>query len=223
MSNMRSRSLLTASTGLWKPTSTMFRSPLQSSYRTSVLFPSRPCRTIPVRFTSTTNSPSASRIVRPLVPPPDEGSGPLLSRRGDRELPRLPKTGIWVKTLPIFFVLVAASSLAIFNYQKSTSSTVSSIMYALRTNETAREILGDEIYFASKTPWIRGELNQLHGTIDISFWVKGTKSQALTRFVSLRKKGSYFETMEWSLTDSTGKTWQLLTTDGRDPMSLERS
>lgn len=223
MVNMRSRSLLSASTGLWKPASTMFRSPLQSSCRTSLPLPSRPCRTMSVRLSSTTNSNPASRIVRPLVPPPDEGSGPLLSRRGDRELPRLPKTGIWLKTLPIFFVLVAASSLAIFNYQKSTSSTVSSILYALRTNDTARELLGDEIYFASKTPWIRGELNQLHGSIDISFWVKGTKSQALTRFVSKRQKGGYFQTLEWSLTDSTGKTWQLLTTGGRDPMTSERS
>ena len=152
-----------------------------------------------------------SQIVRPLVPPPTEGSGPLLSRRADRELPSIAKGYVWLKTLPIFIFLVTASSLAIFNYQKSSSSTVNSILYALRTNETAREILGDEVYFASKVPWIRGEMNQLHGIIDIRFWVKGTRSKAETRFVSLRrKKGGYFETLEWSLKTEDGEVVQLL-------------
>jgi len=36
-------------------------------------------------------------------------------------------------------------------------------------------------------PWISGELNQLHGRIDISFWVKGTKAKGLMRFKSERK------------------------------------
>lgn len=80
------------------------------------------------------------------------------------------------------------STAAIFNYQKSSSSVVSSSLYALRTNPQAREILGDEIYFASKFPWIAGELNQLHGRIDIQFWVKGTRQQALMRFKSDRKQ-----------------------------------
>jgi cytochrome c oxidase assembly factor 1 len=93
-----------------------------------------------------------------------------------------------LKTLPIFIALITVSSLAIFNYQKSTSSTVNSILYALRTNETTREILGDEIYFASKVPWISGELNQLHGRIDISFWVKGKKGKGRVRFASVRKR-----------------------------------
>jgi cytochrome c oxidase assembly factor 1 len=74
------------------------------------------------------------------------------------------------------------SALAIFNYQKSQSSVVASTMYSLRTNPEAREILGDEIYFANRFPWIWGELNQVRGKINISFWVKGTKRQALMRF-----------------------------------------
>lgn len=82
---------------------------------------------------------------------------------------------------------MGVSTLAIFNYQKSNSSVVSSTLYALRTNDGARDLLGDEVYFASKVPWIRGELNQLHGRIDISFWVKGSKQSALMRFKSVRK------------------------------------
>ena len=82
---------------------------------------------------------------------------------------------------------MTASVLAIFNYQKQSSSVVSSTLYALRTNQQAREILGDEIYFAHQIPWIKGEINQLHGRIDVSFWVKGTKGRGLMRFKSERK------------------------------------
>ena len=74
----------------------------------------------------------------------------------------------------------------IFNYQKSSSSVVSSTLYALRTSKQAREILGDEIYFAHKIPWISGTMDQLHGRIDISYWVKGTKSKGKMRFKSIR-------------------------------------
>ncbi|KAK5194409.1 cytochrome oxidase assembly protein 1 [Exophiala xenobiotica] len=179
----------------------------------------------PRRHASTaTPSPSPDRIIRPLVPPPREGSGPLLSRRPDRALPDISSTSIWLKTLPVFVLLVGLSSLAIFNYQKSSSSTINSILYALRTNPHAREILGDEIYFASKVPWIRGELSPLQGTIDITFWVKGNKATAQTKFVSIRKRGSeFFETLEWSLTTQDGKTIQLLQMEGtRDPISGQK-
>lgn len=111
-----------------------------------------------------------------------------MERRADRALPVLisPYTR-WIKTFPIFVVIVVASALGIFNYQKQSSSVVSSTLYALRTNPQAREILGDEIYFASQIPWIRGEMNQLHGRINISFYVKGTRSTGLMKFRSERK------------------------------------
>jgi len=124
---------------------------------------------------------------RSITAAPTPGSGPLMERRGDRELPSIESSRRWLRTVPIFAVIMVLSTLGIFNYQKSNSSVVSSTLYALRTNSQAREILGDEIYFASKTPWISGELNQLHGRIDIQFWVKGTKRQALMRFKSERK------------------------------------
>ena len=113
-----------------------------------------------------------------------------MERRADRALPTL-STGSeiarWLKTIPIFGAIMAASVLAIFNYQKQSSSVVSSTLYALRTNPQAREILGDEIYFNSQVPIIWGEINQLHGRIDISFWVKGTRGKGLMRFKSERK------------------------------------
>lgn len=120
---------------------------------------------------------------------------------------------------------------AIFNYQKSSSSVVSSTLYALRTSPRAREILGSEIYFARKMPWISGTLNQLHGRIDISFWVKGSKGQGKMRFRSTRpNRMSYvrtspccfkmkllmvgqFKTEEWSLETEDGTVVQLLDSD----------
>ena len=131
-----------------------------------------------------------TRILTPrrtLIPAPNSNSGPLLERRADRELPSLNTERRWLRTLPIFAVVVGAAMLGIFNYQKSSSSVVHSTLYALRTSPRAREILGDEIYFAQQMPWISGEMNQLHGRIDISFWVKGTKSQGKMRFRSLRR------------------------------------
>lgn len=133
-----------------------------------------------------------SIIVQPcrqtLIAPPTGASGPLMERRADRELPDITSSSRqWLKTLPIFLAIVGVSTLAIFNYQKSSSSVVSSTLYALRTNPEARELLGDEIYFRDKFPWISGELNQLHGRVDIGFGVKGTRAKGYMRFKSIRK------------------------------------
>ena len=123
---------------------------------------------------------------RTLVSAPRPNGGPLLSRRSDRELPSLSSHRRWMRTIPIFMAIIGGSSLAIFNYQKSSSSVVSSTLYALRTSPAAREVLGDEIYFAQKIPWISGVMNQLKGHIDISFWVQGTQGKGKMRFKSVR-------------------------------------
>ena len=125
---------------------------------------------------------------RTLIAPPSPESGPLMSRRPDRALPEIPSSAArWAKTLPIFLAILGASTLAIFNYQKASSSIVNSTLYALRTSPRAREVLGDEIYFRDKFPWIWGEMNQLHGKIDIQFGVKGKAGSGLMRFRSVRK------------------------------------
>lgn len=60
----------------------------------------------------------------------------------------------------------------------------------------------------------------MHGNINISFWIKGTKGQGKVRFVSVRKRrDGFFETLEWSLQTADGKVVQLLDIEGaRDPM-----
>ncbi|KAI1269892.1 DUF1783-domain-containing protein [Xylariaceae sp. FL1019] len=152
---------------------------------------------------------------RTIVAAPKPGDGPLMQRRADRELPTI-KEFRWSTTLPIFAVLIALSSVAIFNYQKLSSPVVASTLYSLRTNPRARALLGDEIYFKHQIPWISGEMNQVRGRIDVSFSVKGTKGVGVMRFASVRPSAKgMFETTEWSLTMEDGQTVDLL--DGRDP------
>ncbi|GAB7361578.1 hypothetical protein MBLNU230_g1630t1 [Neophaeotheca triangularis] len=159
---------------------------------------------------------------RTLIAAPKPNSGPLMERRGDRALPSIGTSNRWLRTLPLFAVIMVASTLAIFNYQKSSSSVVNSTLYALRTNPRAREILGDEIYFASQIPWIGGEINQLHGKIDIQFWVKGTRTRGLMRFRSERRQRmGYFETLEWSLEPEGSERVSLLQAEGKDPFRQE--
>jgi cytochrome c oxidase assembly factor 1 len=117
------------------------------------------------------------------------------------------------------------ATFAFFNYQKQESSVVTSTLYALRTNPLVREKLGDEIYFASKYPWIRGEINQVHGRIDIQFWVKGTREQGEVRLRCKRRgRGGYYVTKEWSLTMEGGEVLELYDPEGNaldpfmDPM-----
>ncbi|KAK1719838.1 cytochrome oxidase complex assembly protein 1-domain-containing protein [Colletotrichum lupini] len=148
---------------------------------------------------------------------PKPGSGPLMERRADRELPDLNQiTFRWSRTLPLFAAAIALSSIAIFNYQKSSSPVIASTLYALRTSPKAREYLGDEVQFKHQIPWIAGEMNQLHGRIDISFSVKGSRNEAVMKFASFRTshKG-LFETTEWSLETPDGRKIDLL--DGADP------
>ncbi|KAL8793474.1 MAG: hypothetical protein Q9195_003957 [Heterodermia aff. obscurata] len=156
---------------------------------------------------------------RTLIAAPTPNQGPLLIRRADRALPDIvPPSRIWLQTLPIFFVVITASALALFNYQKSSSSIVNATLYALRTSEEGRKLLGDEIYFRDKFPWIWGEMNQLHGRIDISFAVKGTKGKGMMRFKSIRKtRMGLFETQEWSLETEDGSVIHLLDENRTDP------
>ncbi|KAJ9642564.1 cytochrome oxidase assembly protein 1 [Coniosporium tulheliwenetii] len=127
---------------------------------------------------------------RTLIAAPRAGSGPLMERRPDRALPAISSPGA------LFLSIITLSTLAIFNYQKSSSSVVNSTLYALRTHKEAREALGDEIYFARKVPWVWGTIDQLHGRIDIRFM---------------------FETLEWSLKTEDGRVIELLKHDAPDP------
>merc|ERR1712225_165805 len=189
---------------------TLFRTPTKGSYK---MLPFQRLLRSRALFRA---GPVISRNLKPqrrtLVAPPKPGDGPLMARRADRELPDIPENGMkWVRTIPIFLVILISSTLGIFNYQKSSSSVVSSTMYALRTSPKAREYLGEEIYFKSQMPWIRGEMNMLHGKIDIHFAVKGSAESWTMRFKSHRLgRQGMFVTTEWSLETKDGRKIDLL-------------
>jgi len=190
-------------------------------------------------FAASVARPARQQICkRTLIAAPKEGDGPLMSRRADRALPTLTSSNKFLRTMPLFLLVVGASALAIFNYQKSSSSVVTSSLYALRVNPKARDVLGEEIYFAKKIPWIWGTIDQMHGRIDIRFGVKGTKGKGEMRFVSERKtrmgyvslcwcsgicqfayrdggliKFIQFETTGWTLTTEDGQVIDLINED----------
>jgi cytochrome c oxidase assembly factor 1 len=141
---------------------------------------------------------------RSLIAAPKRADGPLLERRSDRDLPEVRSSYRTVyRTLPFFLIAMGVSLAAIFNYEKASSSTVSSALYSLRQHPKAREVLGDDIYFAGGIfgPWIWGEMNTMHGRIDISFSVKGTKEKGMMRFKCSREKKprGVWIVEEWSL------------------------
>ncbi|THW19716.1 DUF1783-domain-containing protein [Aureobasidium pullulans] len=172
----------------------------------------------PLEALSKRNNATNLTCRRTLIAPPKPNSGPLMERRADRALPDMTPSKSWMITAPLFLAAMAVSTLAIFNYQKQNSSVVTSTMYSLRTNALAREILGDEVYFASKIPYIGGEINQLHGKIDVVYWVKGTRQQAKMRFKSHRPtRMGIFETTEWSLELEDGTLIDLLNATNTDP------
>ncbi|KAF2018125.1 DUF1783-domain-containing protein [Aaosphaeria arxii CBS 175.79] len=213
----------------------------QALMRTRVQQPYRCLRSVgPFRYASTTSEQSSEPIVpwktphsitswppERLIPPPKEGEL-LLERKPNRDLPPVPPfipTQVR-NTFPIFVLTIVVSALAFFNYQKQESSVVSSTLYALRTNAEVRDELGDEIYFASKYPWIKGEINQVHGRIDISFWVKGTKREGQVKLRCRRRgRAGYFVTQEYTLTMDDGRVLQLYDPEGnavdpfQDPLS----
>ncbi|OAA34948.1 cytochrome oxidase complex assembly protein [Metarhizium rileyi] len=176
--------------------------------------------TASLRGCKTTPPSTVSRTIqqrRWATPAPKPGDGPLMSRRADRQLPEISQVRFrWGRSLPVFLAIVTVCSLSIFNYQKTSSPIVSSTLYALRTNARARGILGDDIYFKHQIPWIRGQMNQMQGRINIYFTVKGTRGWAVMRFASHRPSSrSLFETTEWSLTTEDGQWVDLL--DEGDP------
>lgn len=193
-----------------------------------------------VRLTSTTTAQPSPPTVpwktphsitswppEPLIPAAKEGEI-LMERKPNRELPPYvvvpshnpPLTSApappprfsrqVVYSFPFFALAMALAIIGFFNFQKQESSVVSSTLYALRTNPLVRQELGNEIYFASRFPWIRGEINQMRGLIDIEFWVKGTKSSGQVSLKCKRRgRNGYYVTSEWSLTMEDGRVLHL--------------
>ncbi|WPK26054.1 hypothetical protein PUMCH_003399 [Australozyma saopauloensis] len=86
----------------------------------------------------------------------------------------------------IYAVGVVVSCAIIFNYEKTGSPIINSLMYCLRRSEVAKSSLGDNIGYASEWPWIWGPLNTVQGRIDIQYKVKGDKQGATVHLKASR-------------------------------------
>ncbi|KAI5813366.1 cytochrome oxidase complex assembly protein 1-domain-containing protein [Pyronema omphalodes] len=163
----------------------------------------------------------APTLRRTLTVHAKTGGNPFIARRADRALPdpNLSRRKLFY-TIPIFAAGTGITCWVIFNYQKLSSSVVASTLYSLRVHPRAREALGNEIDFASYLPVISGKMDQLHGEIDISYKVKGTKASGIVRFRSTRKgRMGLFDTDIWTLETADGKVLQLLEGNHVQPSS----
>ncbi|KAH3675018.1 hypothetical protein WICMUC_002850 [Wickerhamomyces mucosus] len=110
----------------------------------------------------------------------------------------------------IFVTLMGISSVLIFNYEKINSPIVTTTLHFLRRSQIIREVLGDHIDFATLVPWVKGELNQVKGKVDIKFSVKGSKNNGIITLIADREdRYSDFLIHQWNLTVD-GKTYDLL-------------
>ncbi|CAG8496740.1 651_t:CDS:1 [Diversispora eburnea] len=62
-----------------------------------------------------------------------------------------------------------------FNYQRLNSSTVQGSLFNVKHDSNSVELLGNNINFSSKYPWVSGSINNLKGIADIKYSIKGDK------------------------------------------------
>lgn len=126
----------------------------------------------------------------------------------DRELPDPLKDKRKRQLGFIFFSISMVVSLSlIFNYEKTESPIIVNTFYQLRRNPKVKDALGENIQYNTIVPWIFGNLNQVKGNIDVTFYVKGSKQQTgKVRLIANRdNKLDEFLIKEWSLTVNNEK------------------
>ncbi|SCU85682.1 LAFA_0D17106g1_1 [Lachancea sp. 'fantastica'] len=140
----------------------------------------------------------ASQAAEPIVL--KNKSKPL---RIERELPDPTKDKMKNRVqLGLFVVAIGVSLACIFNYEKTQSPIVSNSLYHMRRSQAIRDLLGDSIDFDGLVPWVFGDLNQVAGRVNISFYIKGSKNvQGVVKLVADREnKHQEFLIHDWSVT-----------------------
>lgn len=164
-------------------------------------------RTRALRFPATRSILTAARTNSTVAATTEPTKIPPRQVNVDRELPdpfaakKLNRKYMWV-----YAIGVTVACALIFNYEKTGSPIVNSVMYCLRRSDLARENLGANIGFQSAWPWIWGTLNAVKGEIDIEYRVKGE-----TACGTLRLKAS----RESKLVPFDVKHFELVMDDGR--------
>lgn len=114
------------------------------------------------------------------------------------------------KAFYAFCFVMAVTLGGIIKYEDANSPVVTSTLYTLRRSQTAHEVMGDSISFASLFPWISGSLSTAHGNVSFSYNATGSKSDAVVRFSTVQDPVTKrFSVTEWSITPT-----------GKEPISL---
>ncbi|SCV06227.1 LANO_0H24894g1_1 [Lachancea nothofagi CBS 11611] len=103
--------------------------------------------------------------------------------------------------LGLFAVAITVSLACIFNYEKTQSPIVSNSLYHMRRSQAIRDLMGDSIDFDGLVPWVYGNLNQVAGKVNISFYIRGSKDvQGIVKLVADREnKHQEFLIHDWSV------------------------
>ncbi|SCU85173.1 LAME_0D00386g1_1 [Lachancea meyersii CBS 8951] len=136
--------------------------------------------------------------------------------RIERDLPDPTKDRLKNRAqLGLFVVAIGVSLACIFNYEKTQSPIVSNSLYHMRRSQKIRDLLGDSIDFDGLVPWVYGDLNQVAGRVNISFYIRGSNDvQGIVKLVADREnKHQEFLIHDWSVTVN-GKKIDLLTEEG---------
>ncbi|CCK72839.1 Coa1p KNAG_0L02220 [Huiozyma naganishii CBS 8797] len=124
--------------------------------------------------------------------------------RVDRELPNPLKDRYKLRWGFFGFSALMVASLAmIFNYEKVENPIIDNTLYQLRRSGATRALLGQDIQFAGVVPWVYGKLHPVAGEIDIKFYIRGDKPNAVgvVKLVADRQnRNQEFLIHEWSLT-----------------------
>ncbi|KAK9472423.1 cytochrome oxidase complex assembly protein 1-domain-containing protein [Dipodascopsis tothii] len=134
----------------------------------------------------------------------------------DHELPEI-HSSRWrlAGNYAIFAVIMGFVSVGFFNYERQNSSVVASTMYRLRRSPLVNRALGNNIRFKHAYPWISGDLDFLHGLIDIEFTIVGSKGvPATVHFRSSRpSKAEPFAMERCEVVTEAGERLDLLAED----------
>lgn len=128
-----------------------------------------------------------------------------------RPLPSIPRR--WPAVLA--FAAVGVCGWAVFftyvtNQEKVTSSVVQQMLRSMKSSEHLHDYLGDAIrpvpeWWLNGDPWIHGRVNQINGSIDLSFKIKGSKGTGTVYFTSVRReKGEPFVILRFRVIGDDG-------------------
>ncbi|KAF8708481.1 hypothetical protein AX14_013586 [Amanita brunnescens Koide BX004] len=152
---------------------------------------------------------------RPPPPPPqptvEAFEGPSQPRQYyqrpyPRELPKHKKR--WPIVLGVTTLALACwGSFLTYatNQEKLSSSVFKSIMRSVRRDPKLQEVLGEAIrpqpeWWLNGDPFVKGQIGQLQGNIDVSFRIKGSRGAGAVYFTSIRKeKGVPFTTLRFKV------------------------